>query len=86
MEDLFRCNSFRTAYDITLPEDRVYIIAEAGVNHDGKIAKAKRLINIAADAKADAVKFQTFDPDQSSRIKPRLRSIRSAPVPKVRKI
>lgn len=37
-----------------------YIIAEAGVNHNGDIALAKRLIDVAWDAGADAVKFQTF--------------------------
>lgn len=36
------------------------IIAEAGVNHNGSIAKAKNLIDIAAEAGADLVKFQTF--------------------------
>lgn len=36
------------------------IIAEAGVNHNGSIALAKKLIDIAADAGADYVKFQTF--------------------------
>lgn len=40
------------------------MIAEAGVNHDGNFAKAKRLIDIAADAKADAVKFQLFNADE----------------------
>lgn len=38
----------------------VYIIAEAGVNHNGSISKAKKLIDVAVKAKADAVKFQTF--------------------------
>ncbi len=38
----------------------VFIIAEAGVNHNGSISIAKRLIDIAAKAGADAVKFQTF--------------------------
>ncbi|MFH1079098.1 MAG: N-acetylneuraminate synthase [Pseudomonadota bacterium] len=38
----------------------VYIIAEAGVNHNGNIEIAKRLIDVAAEAGADAVKFQTF--------------------------
>lgn len=37
-----------------------FIIAEAGVNHNGDLALAKRLIDVAAEAKADAVKFQTF--------------------------
>jgi N,N'-diacetyllegionaminate synthase len=39
---------------------KVFIIAEAGVNHNGDIGIAKRLIEAAADAGADAVKFQTF--------------------------
>jgi N-acetylneuraminate synthase/N,N'-diacetyllegionaminate synthase len=37
-----------------------FIIAEAGVNHNGDINLAKKLIGAAKDAKADAVKFQTF--------------------------
>lgn len=37
-----------------------YIIAEAGVNHEGSIETAKRLIYEAADAGADAIKFQTY--------------------------
>jgi len=41
-----------------------FIIAEAGVNHNGDIHLAKQLIDIAADARADAVKFQTFQADQ----------------------
>lgn len=39
---------------------KTYIIAEAGVNHNGDMKLAKELIDIAYDAKADAVKFQTF--------------------------
>jgi N-acetylneuraminate synthase len=38
----------------------VLIIAEAGVNHNGDMALARRLIDAAADAGADFVKFQTF--------------------------
>lgn len=40
--------------------NKVYIIAEAGVNHNGDIETAKKLIEIAAESGADAVKFQTF--------------------------
>ncbi len=39
---------------------KVFIIAEAGVNHNGDINLAKKLIDIAKDAGADAVKFQSF--------------------------
>ncbi|MHA2425491.1 MAG: N-acetylneuraminate synthase [Candidatus Thorarchaeota archaeon] len=38
----------------------VFIIAEAGVNHNGDIKLAKKLIDAAVDAGVDAVKFQTF--------------------------
>lgn len=38
----------------------VVIIAEAGVNHNGDLEKALKLIDVAADAGADYVKFQTF--------------------------
>jgi N-acetylneuraminate synthase len=41
----------------------VLIVAEAGVNHDGELDTALALVDAAADAGADAVKFQTFDPD-----------------------
>jgi len=39
---------------------KTYVIAEAGVNHNGDIDLAKKLIDIAVNAQADAVKFQTF--------------------------
>ena len=45
-------------------EDRCFIIAVAGVNHNGSIKLAKKLIDIAVEAKADAVKFQTFLADE----------------------
>lgn len=43
--------------------NKVIIIAEAGVNHNGSIEMAKKLIDAAVDAKVDYVKFQTFKAD-----------------------
>ncbi len=40
--------------------NKTFIIAEAGVNHNGKLELAYKLIDTAAEAGADAVKFQTF--------------------------
>lgn len=38
---------------------KVFIVAEAGVNHNGNIVTAKKMIDVALDAEVDAVKFQT---------------------------
>ncbi len=43
---------------------RVFIIAEAGVNHNGSLELAKKLIDVASESGADAVKFQTFKADK----------------------
>lgn len=46
------------------PGHPCFIIAEAGVNHNGDIALAKQLIDVAVHAQADAVKFQSFRTEQ----------------------
>lgn len=42
----------------------LFFIAEAGVNHNGDLKLAKELVDVAVDAKADAVKFQTFKAEE----------------------
>lgn len=46
-----------------MEKNRTYIIAEIGINHNGDLNIAKRLIDIAAAAGCDAVKFQKRNPD-----------------------
>ncbi len=43
---------------------KVFTVAEIGINHDGNVDQAHRMIDAAADAGADAVKFQTFRTDR----------------------
>ena len=45
------------------PGRHAWYIAEIGLNHNGDVKTASRMIRAAAEAGADAVKFQTFDPD-----------------------
>ena len=47
----------------------VYIIAEAGVNHNGSLEIARKLIDVAKECGADAVKFQTFKAGESTGIR-----------------
>ena len=53
-------------------KSKIIIIAEAGVNHNGKLSEAKKLIKAASLAGADYVKFQTYDPDSMIRKKTKL--------------
>tara|TARA_B100000989_G_C19511844_1_gene459491 strand:+ start:693 stop:1703 length:1011 start_codon:yes stop_codon:yes gene_type:complete len=43
-----------------MKKNKIIIIAEAGVNHNGELSLAKKLVDVAVKAKADFVKFQTF--------------------------
>lgn len=59
-------------------EKKVLVVAEIGNNHEGSLAEAKKLIQAAAEAGVDCVKFQTFRPDlyASSDQKERLTRLR----------
>ncbi len=46
------------------PGQPVFVIAEAGVNHNGDLQMARALIDVAVEAGADAVKFQTFSAER----------------------
>lgn len=55
-----RTTRIRVAHRWIGKGEPVFIIAEAGVNHNGDISLAKQLVDVAAQVGADAVKFQTF--------------------------
>ena len=51
---------YKTSKELFTKDYGTFIIAEAGVNHNGNIDLAKQMIDVALEAGADAVKFQTF--------------------------
>ena len=55
---------------------RPFIIAEAGVNHNGSIELAYELIDVASESGADAVKFQTYK--KNSRISSKVKAVKYA--------
>ena len=57
---------------------KTFIIAEAGVNHNGDVKLAKEMIDVAVEAGVDAVKFQTFKTDELI-----LKNIEKAPYQKI---
>lgn len=44
---------------------KVFVIAEAGVNHNGDLRLAKKMIDVAGECSADAIKFQTFKAERA---------------------
>ena len=57
---------------MNLKKDKIIVIAEAGVNHNGKLKNALRLVDIAAESNADFVKFQIFVPKELTQEKHKL--------------
>ena len=57
-------------------DEPCYIIAEIGINHNGDLLLAKKLIDAAKKTGCDAIKFQTFKPD--SRISSKVKTVKYA--------
>ena len=55
-----KINSIKLGEKIIYPDSKPYIIAEIGVNHEGSMDQAKKLISLAKEGGADAAKFQSY--------------------------
>lgn len=64
--DNFFSNIFKIEKRKIGKDKPIFIVAEAGVNHNGNLKNALKLVDIAKDAGADAVKFQTFNTKEST--------------------
>ena len=49
-------------------KNKIFIIAEAGVNHNGLLKIALKMVDLASKAGADFIKFQTFDPESLANV------------------
>lgn len=58
-----------------------FVVAEAGVNHNGRVEVAKQLIDVAAEARADAVKFQAFHANRLTVDREALETLRGLELP-----
>ena len=54
--------SFFIGNNLISNSSKTYFIADIAANHDGQIERAKKLITLAAEAGANAAKFQNFSP------------------------
>lgn len=57
-------NSLKIGNDLIGENYKPYCIAEAGINHNGDIVKAKEMIHVAKESGANAIKFQTFKSEE----------------------
>ena len=58
-------NNFFKIENFIIGKKRTFVIAEIGVNHNGKLSYAKKLIKAAKESGADAVKLQIINPEES---------------------
>lgn len=71
-------SQFQIENRIISEQEKTFIIAEAGVNHNGDMSLAKEMIDVASESGADAIKFQTFKAEKLI-----LKNIEKAPYQKV---